>query len=244
MLRTLASVSFLSAPTEKLCFCGATLIPDLRPWVLRSSLLFVVLTGFGCQPKPVVVAPVASTPAPPPPPPPPPPKCEALSENCTATESTLLAVGGAGTAFTPPSGWKFAKLADRSVAVGPDGKSLLTLSEISSGNESALLESFEKLTLAAAIEKVKFDALKKRLKKPQNSLDANGVKIDLWEVGKATSNGVNPELRETGAGTLLVFVAHVAETRIVTGLGFVVLPDAEADAQKVMSAIQTVKGKP
>ena len=146
--------------------------------------------------------------------------------------------------FSPPNGWKFAKLADRSVAVGPDGKSLLTLNEIADGSEAAVLASFEQLALATAIEKVKFDALKKRLKRPQNTLDANGIKIDLWEVGKATSNGVNPELRETGAGTLLVFVAHVAEARVVTGLGFVVLPDAESDAQKVMSAVQTVKGKP
>lgn len=192
----------------------------------------------------MVVAPAPVTPAPPPPPPPPAPKCEALTENCTATDSTELAIANAGTVFSPPNGWKFAKLADRSVAVGPDGKSLLTLNEIADGSEAAVLASFEQLALATAIEKVKFDALKKRLKRPQNTLDANGIKIDLWEVGKATSNGVNPELRETGAGTLLVFVAHVAEARVVTGLGFVVLPDAESDAQKVMSAVQTVKGKP
>jgi hypothetical protein len=31
---------------------------------------------------------------------------------------------------------------------------------------------------------------------------------------------------------------------VITGLGFVVVPDAEADAAKVMAAVQTLKGKP
>ena len=75
-------------------------------------------------------------------------------------------------------------------------------------------------------------------------MDANGTPVDLWEISKSTSNGVNPELRETGVGTLLVFVARLAPDRVITGLGFVVVPEAEADAEKVMHAVQTLKGKP
>ena len=181
---------------------------------------------------------------PPPPPPPPPPKCEALAENCTATESTLLDIGAQGATLTPPSGWKYAKLADRSVAVSSEGKSILAVSEIADGSEAAILTSLEQLTLASDILKVKFDALKKRFKKPQITVDAKDSKVDLWEVSKSTSNGVNPELREQGAGTALVFVARLSETRVVTGVGFVVVPEAEADAEKIMTAVQSLKAKP
>jgi hypothetical protein len=167
-----------------------------------------------------------------------------LSENCTATEDTKLGIGEQGATIEPPSGWKFAKQSDRSVAVSPEGKSVLAAVEIPNGTEPAVLESLEKLTLATGIEKVKFDALKKRFKKPQITVDANGTPVDLWEISKSTSNGANPELRETGVGTLLVFVAHLAPDRVITGLGFVVVPEAEADAEKIMHAVQTLKGKP
>ena len=185
-----------------------------------------------------------TTATPAPPPAPPPPKCEALVENCTATESTLLAVGATGATLTPPPGWKYAKLADRSVAVSSEGKSILAATEIADGSDAAILASLEQLVTASAIEKVKFEALKKRFKKPQITVDAKDAKVDLWEVSKATSNGANPELREQGAGTLLVFVSRLADQRVVTGLGFVVVPEAEEDAAKVMAAVQSLKGKP
>jgi hypothetical protein len=196
----------------------------------------------GCHPTPALVAPPPQAP-PAPPPAPAPPKCEALSENCVATETSLLGVGALGTTLQPPPGWTFAKQSDRSVAVGADGKALLAAVEIASGAEPAVLESLEKLTAASAIEKVKFDALKRRFKKPQFTVAANGVPVDLWEVSQATA-GVNPELLEHGSGTLLVFVARLTPDRVVTGLGFVVVPDAEPEAEKVMHAVQTLKGTP
>ena len=199
-----------------------------------------------CHHNPPVVptaAPAAPPPAPPPPPPPP-PKCETLSENCVATDAIALSIGAQGASIKPPSGWKYAKESERSVAVGADGKSVLSAVEIASADEAAILDSLEKLTLAAGVEKVKFEALKKRLKKPQITVDASGIPVQLWEVSKATSNLRNPELREQGVGTLLVFVAKFEPNRVVTGLGFVVIPDAESDAEKVMQAVQTLKGKP
>ena len=164
-----------------------------------------------------------------------------MTENCTATDSTVLALGERGSSLAPPSGWKFAKQSDRSVAVGSDGKSLIAATEIASGAEVDVLESLQKLVLASGIEKVKFDALKRRFKKPQITVDAGGTPVDLWEVSKATG-GVNPELTGQGSGTLLVFVARLAADRVVIGLGFVVVPDAEPDAEKVMHAVQSLKG--
>lgn len=161
-----------------------------------------------------------------------------------ASESTALEVGAQGATLTPPSGWKFARLPDRSLAVSQEGKSLLAATEIGESSESAILASLEQLTLASDVLKVKFEALKKRFKKPQITVEAKDAKVDLWEVSKATSNGGDPELTGQGAGTLLVFVSRLSETRVVTGLGFVVTPEAEADAAKVMAAVQSLKGKP
>jgi hypothetical protein len=155
-----------------------------------------------------------------------------------------VSIGAQGASIKAPSGWKYAKESERSVAVGADGKSVLSAVEIGSADEPAILDSLEKQALAAGIEKVKFEALKKRLKKPQISVEASGTPVQLWEVSKATSNGANPELREQGVGTLLVFVAKFTPTRVVTGLGFVVIPDAESDAEKVMQAVQTLKAAP
>jgi len=120
---------------------------------------------------------------------------------------------------------------------------VLAALEILGNDPTTVLAALTKLAGDQGIEKVKFEALKKRLKKPQITLDAGGARVDLWEVGKATGNGSNPQLHEHGPGTLLVFVVHVAEDRAVTGLGFVV-SEAEADAQKIMTAVQSVRGAP
>ena len=235
----------MGAERTDLCFCEQTLAhPICR---LLCSLSLIALSIASCHPAPAGVRAVAPPPpaAPPaPPPPPPPPKCEALIENCTATEGTVLNIGIQGASLTPPSGWRYAKVEERAVAVSSEGKSLLTAVEISDGSDAGVLTALEKLCVNSAIEKVKLEALKKRFKKPQITVDANGTKVDLWEVSRSTSNGVNPELREQGAGTALVFVAHLAAGRVVTGLGFVVVPEAETDAEKIMHAVQSLKGTP
>jgi len=175
----------------------------------------------------------------------------ALAENCTATTATHLGIGEHDSTILPPVGWKFAKLSDRSVAVSPDGKSVLAAVEVPTSDEATVLAALVKLSGDSAIEKVKFDALKKRLRKPQISLETDpclecseGAKVDLWEVSKTTGNGGNPELHEQGAGTLLVFVVHITVDRAIAGLGFVVMPEAQADAEKVMMAVKSVKGTP
>lgn len=144
----------------------------------------------------------------------------------------------------PPTGWKYAKLSDRSLALSPEGKSVLTALELPGSDQAAVLAALKKLSADSGIEKVKFESLKRRLKKPQITLDAGGARVDLWEVGKATGNGSNPELHEQGPGTLLVFVVHVTVERAVTGLGFVVTSEAQTDAEKIMTAVQSVRSAP
>lgn len=155
----------------------------------------------------------------------------------------MLAIGDRGTSIAPPSAWNFAKESERSVAVGADGKSLIAAAEIASSAEVDVLEALQKLITSSGIEKVKLEPLKRRFKKPQITVDASGTSVDLWEISKTTAL-VNPELHGKGSGTLLIFVARLAADRVVIGVGFVVVPDAEADAEKVMHAVQSLKVNP
>jgi hypothetical protein len=184
--------------------------------------------------------------APPPPPTPPPPPartCETLADNCVAAAGSALAIGNRGSWLTPPVGWVFAKLPEYSFAVGPDGKALLAAVAINAVDDKDVLDAMEKLAQALSIEDVKWDSFKRRLGKPQTTLDAGGVPLALWEINKNISKGNNPRIQARGAGTLLAFHAKLGTDEMIVGLGFVVVPEAEAQAGQVMQSLQSLKGK-
>jgi hypothetical protein len=87
---------------------------------------------------------------------------------------------------------------------------------------------------------VKGDRLKKRLKKPQSTIDANGGTIDLWEITASSQGGIKPKLKDKGAGTALLALGRVATERLVVGLGFVVEPDEHGQAAKIMQSVQSL----
>src|SRR5690606_4747309 len=90
-------------------------------------------------------APCPAPATPPPPPPPPPPKCEALEEKCEASMDTRLAIGDNKASLQPPVGWTYAKEAQQSVAVSPDGAAWLAYAEAASEDRQAVLASIEQL---------------------------------------------------------------------------------------------------
>lgn len=191
-------------------------------------------------------APTAAPPPPPapppaPPPPPPPPKCEDLAENCSAGADTKLRVGDSGAWFTPPEGWHYAKTAEGSIAVNPDGTALIILAP--SPDPSDLAPALELIVAQRGVKGLKLDKLKRRLKKPQQSLPAGEGSVDLWEVDKS-QQGEALSLGDKGNGTLLVLVGKPAPDRTLIGFGFVVESVAEAEAPKIMQSVQTLRGKP
>ena len=82
-----------------------------------------------------------------------------------------------------------------------------------------------------------------RLLAPELALPPPFTLVRLRELGDAFAYAKSIAA-EQGAGTLLVFVVHVAAERLIVGLGFVVVPEAQTDAEKVMTAVQSVKGTP
>jgi hypothetical protein len=90
---------------------------------------------------------------------------------------------------------------------------------------------------------LKVDKLKRRLKKPQQSLPAGEGSVDLWEVDKS-QQGESLSLGDKGNGTLLVLVGKPTPEHSLFGIGFVVESVADAEAPKIMQSVQTLRGKP
>lgn len=192
------------------------------------------------------VATVAPLPPPKPlvaptPPPPPPPKCEDLAENCSAGPETKLLVGDSGAWFTPPEGWHYARTADGSVAVHPDGTAMMVL--MPSPDPSDIAPAVEMIVSQRGVKGLKVDKLKRRLKKPQVTLPAGDGSVDLWEVDKS-QQGESLSLTDKGKGTLLVLVGKPDADHSLIGIGFVVESAAESEAPKIMQSVQTLRGKP
>ncbi len=195
----------------------------------------------GAQPPPPVSAAPVVVAAPPPAPPPPPPKCEDLKESCVAHADTKLLVGDSGAWFTPPDGWHYARSSSGSVAVHPEGTALIVLTP--SPDPSDVAPALDAMVTERGVHGFKVDKLKRRLKKPQQSLPAAEGTVDLWEVDKS-QQGEALSLQDKGTGTLLVLVGKPAPERTLIGFGFVLEASAESEAPKIMQSVQTLRGKP
>jgi hypothetical protein len=225
----------------------------VAPALGALGLTVCLLAGSACNyPKPPAawtgVAPVTAAPPPPPPPapappppPPPPPKCEDLAENCSAGADTKLLVGDSGAWFTPPEGWHYARTTDGSIAVNPDGNAMMILAP--SPDPSDIAPAVEIMVGQRGVKGLKVEKLKRRLKKPQQTLPAGEGSVDLWEVDKG-QQGESLSLADKGNGTLLVLVGKPAPEHTLFGIGFVVESVAETEAPKIMQSVQTLRGKP
>ena len=227
-------------------------LPRFLSPLLPSALALGVLASSACNypkppaawtgerpaPAPPVVAVVA--PAPPPPAPPPPPKCEALAENCAAGPDTKLLVGDGGAWFIPPEGWHYARRGTDSIAVSPDGTALIVL--MPSLEASDMATAVEAMVSERGIKGLKLDKLRRRLKKPQQTLPAAEGSVDLWEVDKS-QQGESLSLADKGNGTLLVLVGKPEPARTLVGIGFVVESVGGTEAPKIMQSVQTLRGK-
>jgi hypothetical protein len=164
-----------------------------------------------------------------------------LAESCSAGPETKLLVGDSGAWFTPPQGWHYARTSEGSVAVHPDGSAMMVL--MPSPDPSDIAPAVEMIVSQRGVKGLKVDKLKRRLKKPQQSLPAGTGTVDLWEVDKA-QQGESLSLGDKGTGTLLVLVGKPDAAHSLIGIGFVTEAVAEAEAPKIMQAVQTLRGTP
>jgi hypothetical protein len=112
-----------------------------------------------------------------------------------------------------------------------------------SPDPSAIAPAVETMVGQRGVKGLKVDKLKRRLKKPQQTLPAGEGSVDLWEVDKG-QQGESLSLADKGNGTLLVLVGKPSPAHTLFGIGFVVEAVAEAEAPKIMQSVQTLRGKP
>lgn len=150
-------------------------------------------------------------------------------------------MGDGGAWFTPPAGWHYARTPSASVAVHPDGGAMLVLEP--SPDAADIAPALDALVSAHGVTGFKQAKLKRRLKKPQQSLPAAEGSVDLWEVDQS-QQGETLSLADKGHGTLLVLIGKPAPENTLLGFGFVTEALAETEAPKIMQSVQTLRGKP
>ncbi len=211
-----------------------------------SLLLLLLSLDAGCRrnvvqsqlPPPAPPAPAPAAPKAEPPPAPP-PSCAAATDKCSADEKTRVFIADSGVAYSPPLGWSYVVATDHSRATHPEGLALLGVALAASDAADDLIAGVDQLTKAMAVENVKFDRLKKRLKKAQQEVPGDNGAIDLWEIGAGNQGGKAP-LAAGRKGTALLALAHVATERTMIVLGFVVEPDDQGQAAVIMKAVQSL----
>lgn len=156
-----------------------------------------------------------------------------------AAPDTKLWVGEGGAGFSPPVGWRYARGSEGSIATNADGSALMVLMPFP--DPADLAPAVEAMVSRQGIGGLKLDKLKRRLKKPQQTLPAAAGTIDVWEVDLA-QQGSLLQLGGKGNGTLLVLVGKPDPERTLLGIAFVVDSVAEADAPKIMQAVQSLRG--
>lgn len=205
--------------------------------------LIAVLATSACKHKqaPPPAAPVAppASAQPLPPPPAPKPACESLDEKCQALPETELAIAQTGVSFHPPPSFTYAKEATASISFAPDGYAVLGFAQAASEDPDSVLATMSELFTRFEITKPKAQSLKSRLKKPDSLVPSDGATLKLWEIERK-GIGTAPELKGK-TGSLLLVVASFGD-RVIVGTGFVVKPEAEAQAQAIMASVQSLRG--
>lgn len=153
---------------------------------------------------------------------------------------TRLAIGDNKASLQPPVGWTYAKEAQQSVAVSPDGAAWLAYAEAASEDRQAVLASIEQLIARLKVSNVRINFLKDRLKKPQHKLQHGSVETRLWEVDKKSQFGAEPTLNGTEGGTLLVVVVPLGTETVLVGTAFVTTPQGDTYAPIVMKSVQSL----
>jgi hypothetical protein len=185
-------------------------------------------------------------PQPPPPPvkeevkvePPPPPKCEALTEKCAAASGTKAKIAKTDLAFEPPSGWVYAQTESATIAQTDDSGAVAVIAGYDAGDpKEKKAEANREAQFEALIKQVNV-GFKKKVnwkKKPDDTKEAAGLKISLWEVDGAATRGDKK-------GALLIFTAPIEGTKVLLGVGFVADEDKSPAASIVKSIDTLAKG--
>ncbi len=136
-------------------------------------------------------------------------------------------------------GWLYVKAENHSLAGQHEGAAVMGVLLAKSDEIDDIAEGVDQLRSALAVDGIKLDRLKKRLKKPQQELSSESGSIDLWEIGAGNQSGKAPTAGDH-KGTALLALAHIATERTMIVLGFVMEPDDQGYAGMIMKSVQSL----
>jgi hypothetical protein len=144
-----------------------------------------------------------------------------------------------------PPGWSYARVGEIALAVSESQKAVLGFASRDAASDEAVHTTLERLLGALGVEEIRWQRIKQRLNRPESEIDGkDGVNLALWEVDAKSQWGKKPRLGDQGTGTLLIVVAKLKNEAVIMGAGFVVKPDAEAEAPAIMAAVQSLQVTP
>lgn len=211
----------------------------MKPTLPLLAALLALPCACGEPPPPEV--PKVNAPAPVPPP----PKCDSLESACVAKGDSKARLPGLDWTVSPPKGWRYAELADVTVAEkGKDSGPVLAVASFAPPKASwelkkARLDAIEQVAKTRGVQLAFKNVADVHVRRPDvpDTLDIAGVKLSIWEQEGAKRGGVS--------GNVVVIVGTVDE-REVALVAFVPKADsaeAEADSQAVSEAIQSLAFK-
>jgi hypothetical protein len=206
-------------------------LDSIRPLLLAS--LIGLATG-GCYLLPPPFSSTATTASPPPPsaPDPVPPKCEALLEQCMATESTRALVQDSGWTVAPPPGWTYAQNTEGTL-VEAHGTALGVVAYDVPAKKADHRRD-EVLHAVLAKLGVTFPKAAKLTwpKHPDKVTKVGKIAVSLFQFDGAS--------REKKPGPVLVFSARLSASKMLLGVGFVPDDDDTGADEAILKLIDSI----
>jgi len=169
-------------------------------------------------------------------PPPPPPKCEALDEKCAADEKTNAKVKSASILFKPAEKWIYAQGETQTIAQASEEGAVVVFGSYTPDKDAKKDTAARDTALGEVVKTISVTlpkGYKVNWKKPDNTQEVNGVKLNVWTAAGAE--------RAKKKGTLLVLQAPLKDGEpALIGLGFAA-DDDEAGMTAVSKAIESIK---
>ncbi|MDI3286023.1 hypothetical protein [Polyangium sp. 15x6] len=170
--------------------------------------------------------------------PPPPPKCESLDEKCAAKQGTTATVKSAKVVFQPAEKWTYAQGEAQTIAQASEEGAIVVFGSYTPDKDAKKDAAAREAALAELIKTTTVTlpkGYKVNWKKPDNTQEVNGVKLNVW-----TAAGSE---RAKKKGTLLVLQAPLKDGEpALLGLGFAA-DDDEAGMGAVSKAIESIKAE-
>lgn len=201
-------------------------------------VLSALVAGCGSKPPPAPPPPAAVV-AEPEPPPPPPKKCEAIAEQCAASEGTRAKIAASEFALTPPPTWIYAQQGSATVAQASDSGAAIAFVGITGDAKNAKKDSearevaFADLSRQIGLAPPTPGTRKVPWRVPDETKVVGPLKFGQWEIKSGT--------RASTKGSLLVVASSTDEGKAIVGVCFAPKEGEGMAVEAILKAIESIE---